>query len=105
MSLLDDMRQHLAKTLGQVPPCSVCKNEEWDVAGTASVAVAAEVAAGIPVKTNPTTIPVAVLICKRCFHVLHFALNPIIQEKQEKERQLRGDAMLRALRKLSGEDG
>lgn len=61
---------------GHMPSCPACQNTHWEFAGlVAELAYQRELTQSG--SNQAVTTPMAALVCKRCFFVMHFAWRPI----------------------------
>lgn len=68
------LRAHMAKSMPGLPTCAGCGSKTWSAEG---VQATVEIRDGSFALGNG--VPLIMLVCDKCFHVLLFAWNPIIR--------------------------
>lgn len=104
MAVADDMadalRAHFVLRYGDAPRCPMCGQQNWQIVGTREDKIAGYAPPKHLVRAQ--SVPVVVVGCANCFHVLTFAWEPIrkaLQDKQEAEKLDRISRLLDAMKK------
>ena len=92
------LRGHFsAKTGGRPPRCTVCDATDWEVAGITDLPLNPRRL--LRKATDAKALPVVVLVCTNCFHVIQFAWVPLKAAGDERDRERRGT--IQALHKMA----